>query len=64
MLPGELSNVMLPPNATVYFQNATSPTIHRRLTNVLSEIISIKFINRLHFNHYPYNNNDTFCNVI
>lgn len=54
---------MLRPNGTVHFQNVTGPTILRRLTNVLSETISIKFINRLHFNYYPYNNNDRFCTV-
>lgn len=55
---------MLRQNATVHSQNVTGPTILRRLTNVLSETISIKFINRLHFNYYPYNNNDRFCTVI
>lgn len=63
MLPEKLSNVMIRLNATVHSQNVTSPTIPPRLTNVLSETISIKFINRLHYNYYPYNNNDRFCTV-
>lgn len=49
MLPEELFNVKLQPNATVDFPNVTSPTTPQRLTNVLSEKIPTKFINGLFF---------------
>lgn len=47
MLPEELSNVMLRPNATVHFQNVTSPTILQRLTNVLLEKNQIQDYKRI-----------------
>lgn len=64
MLLGELSNVMLHPNATVHFPNVPSHTIPQRLTNVLLEKNPNQDYDYV-FPQYPNNDNNIMqCNVI
>lgn len=48
MLLEELFNVKSQLNATMHFPNVTSPTIPRRLTNVLSKFINKFYISYIH----------------